>query len=522
MLRKDYMTWACGSHEISLARPQIMGVVNVTPDSFSDGGDHATPQAAIDYAFQLLDEGADIIDVGGESTRPGFTAVTPDEEARRVMPVVQALAKAGAIVSIDTRHAQVAKMAVKLGASIINDVTGFTDPEMIEVATQTGAGCIVMHAGEVSQPVRRRSVSLSTDAKARERAKAEKIAEEEGKVLVADNPTAAELDKQKSAEKLDEVMKKSARGYASTVRLAGTRRFTLPEEAPIMRQVMGFLSDRARELRRAGVSKERICIDPGPGFGKLAGEDVVIQRANQKLCTMGYPVMCAVSRKRLVGAVSGVTEAAARDAATIGIVLGAVQDGASILRVHNVAATRQALDAYLATTRSDERRAFIALGSNMGNPSLNIAKAVVAIDEIPLTCVVDTSNAYKTEPAYGLKSAVVDAVVEIKTELSPLVLLDNLLAIEKSMGRVRDNNAPHAANRTIDLDLLWMEGEYHAGNKLQLPHPRIGERDFVIIPMQDLVHDAERFFQHEGINVLASEYRYGRIIEDLGPIAWQD
>ncbi|MBF0947370.1 MAG: dihydropteroate synthase, partial [Atopobium sp.] len=145
MLRQSYNTWQCGTHTISLARPRIMGVLNVTPDSFSDGGKNFDPEAAIARGLQMLDEGADIIDVGGESTRPGHTPVLPTEEAERVVPVVRALVAAGAIVSIDTRHAEVAKMCVRLGASIINDVSGFTDPEMVAVAAESDCGCIVMH-----------------------------------------------------------------------------------------------------------------------------------------------------------------------------------------------------------------------------------------------------------------------------------------------------------------------------------------------------------------------------------------
>ena len=105
MLRSDYSTWQCGRFELSLARPRIMGILNVTPDSFSDGGENVDPDAAIARGLQMLDEGADIIDVGGESTRPGHDPVDPDDEAERVIPVVRALAEAGAIVSIDTRHA---------------------------------------------------------------------------------------------------------------------------------------------------------------------------------------------------------------------------------------------------------------------------------------------------------------------------------------------------------------------------------------------------------------------------------
>ena len=158
-MANDSKTWRCGKYELSFDRPRIMGVLNVTPDSFSDGGEHFDPDAAIEYGLAMLDAGADIIDVGGESTRPGFTPVNPDEEARRVLPVVRALAKEGAIVSIDTRHVAVAKAAVRCGASIVNDVTGFTDPKMVEFVKTSTCGVIVMHAGEVAAPARTRRCS---------------------------------------------------------------------------------------------------------------------------------------------------------------------------------------------------------------------------------------------------------------------------------------------------------------------------------------------------------------------------
>ena len=117
MLRENYATWRCGTHEISLARPRIMGILNVTPDSFSDGGENLDHKTAIARGLAMLDEGADIIDVGGESTRPGHTPVSSKEEAERVVPVVRALVEAGAVVSIDTRHADVARMCVRLGTT---------------------------------------------------------------------------------------------------------------------------------------------------------------------------------------------------------------------------------------------------------------------------------------------------------------------------------------------------------------------------------------------------------------------
>lgn len=526
MLREDLATWHCGKHNISLARPRIMGVLNVTPDSFSDGGAHADTDAAIEWGLKLLDDGADIIDVGGESTRPGFRPVSPDEEAKRVIPVIRALVDAGAVVSIDTRHPEVARLAVKLGASIVNDVTGYTNPEMVRVAVESDCGCVVMHAGEVSGRTARRSVTLDSSAAARAAA-----AHAKGAVPAKDadepeklaEPSSAEVADAAAAERLDEVMRRSARGVTSpTVTLAGgNRRFTLPESAPIMRHVMGFLGDQARELMRAGVSRERICIDPGPGFGKLADEDVVIQRANAKMVSMGYPVMCAVSRKRFVGAVSGVTDAAARDAATAGVCIAAVESGVRLLRVHDVAGVAQALNSYWSVAHPDPRRAFVALGSNVGDRLEYLKRATALINAIPLTCVTAVSRAYETDPAYGIAMPVANAVAEIRTELAPLVLIDALLDVEKKLGRTRPAGQEGHGPRTIDCDLLWMEGESHAGRKLALPHPRLGERDFVIVPMEDLMHDPERFLAHAGISVLPREQRVGLVRADLGELAWE-
>ncbi len=481
MLRENYATWRCGSHEISLARPRIMGILNVTPDSFSDGGQNLDHQKAIARGLQMLDEGADIIDVGGESTRPGHTPVSSQEEAERIVPVVRALVAEGAIVSVDTRHADVAKMCVRLGASIINDVSGFTDPDMVQVAASTNCGCVVMHWDQegLGSHVARREVLLDESRPVR----------------------------------------------ATPRQVTSQHRFTLPDEAPIMRQVMGFLGDQARILMRAGVSHDRICVDPGPGFDKFADEDVVIQRATRSMVSMGYPVLCAVSRKRFVGAVSGVDAASDRDAATYGICISAIASGARILRVHDVAGTAQAINAYWSVSHKDSRQGFVALGSNVGDRLAYLTRAVQLIDDIPLTCVVSVSHAYESEPAYGLVDPVANAVAEIRTELHPLVLLDHLKSIEDALDRTREaDRDPKVAGsepRTIDCDLVWVEGEEHAGRKLVLPHPRLGERDFVILPMEDLMHDPERFLRHGGVNVVAREDRVGHVVDDLGPITWE-
>lgn len=484
MLRENHTTWRCGAHEISLARPRIMGVLNVTPDSFSDGGENLDPKAAVARGLEMLDEGADIIDVGGESRRPGHTPVPSKEEAERIVPVVRALVAEGAVVSVDTRHADVARMCVRLGAAIVNDVTGFTDPEMVQVAADTDCGCIVMHWSKDSLAARppRRQVLLDES-----------------------RPT----------------------GSAAQRPVTSQRRFTLPEEAPIMRKVMGFLGDQARTLMRAGVARERICVDPGPGFDKMADEDVVIQRATRSMVSMGYPVVTAVSRKRFVGAVSGVADAAERDFATAGICISALENGARILRVHDVAGVSQAVNAYWAVSHKDARQGFVSLGSNVGNRVANLARATQLIDEIPLTCVVNVSHAYETEPAYGIATPVANAVAEIRTELHPLVLMGKLLEVENELGRIRadaatrDPKKPGSGPRTIDCDLMWVEGERHAGSRLTLPHPRLGERDYAIVPMEDLMHDPVRFLTHGGVEVLPRDQRVGLVTADLGEVAWE-
>ena len=482
MLRENFATWHCGAHEISLARPRIMGILNVTPDSFSDGGKNFDAKAAIARGLEMLDEGADIIDVGGESTRPGHTPVSPKVEAERVVPVVRALVEAGAVVSVDTRHAEVARICVRLGAAIINDVSGFTDPEMVDVAADTSCGCIVMHWNHdgLGSRAPRRQVTLDQS-----------------------RPNGSALPRP----------------------VLSQRRFTLPEEAPIMRQVMGFLGDQARTLQRAGVSHDRICMDPGAGFDKLADEDVVIQRATRSMASMGYPLVCAVSRKRFVGALSGVEDAAARDAATAGACISAIENGARILRVHDVAGVSQAVNAYWAVSHKDPRQGFVSLGSNVGNRVGNIARAVQLIDEIPLTCVVSVSHAYETEPAYGIATPVANAVAEIRTELHPLVLMGKLLEVEDELGRIRekdrDPKKPGSGPRTIDCDLMWVEGESHAGSRLTLPHPRLGERDYVIVPMEDLMHSPERFLAHAGVEVAPREQRVGHVTAELGEVSWE-
>lgn len=571
-MAQDVKAWSCGNYTLTFDRPRIMGVLNVTPDSFSDGGEHFDPEAAIAHGVAMLDAGADIIDVGGESTRPGFRPVDADEEARRILPVVRALAQRGAIVSIDTRHVEVAKAAVRVGASIVNDVTGFTDPQMVEFVKSSTCGVIIVHAGEVSdQPTHARTaVQLDTTAAAYMAERAREAEEEaaaarsgrgskrsrtrllgtpklsggfvQQQLPFAEMPNGSDagegaqaaedlVDAAGSAsagesgsgtvvtDELAIVMNRAARQAQAYVSTSQLRRFTLPDSAPIMRRIMGFLSDQARALMRAGVARERICIDPGAGFGKSTNEDIIIQRETAKMASLGYPLLCAVSRKRFVGAVSGVEEAADRDAATFGVCLGAIENGANIVRVHNVAGFAQFLNGFWSVARPQPRRAFVALGSNKGQRLDNIRAARDLIAEIPLTCVSNCSRIYESEPAYEVRQApFANAVIEIKTELAPTVLLDELLEIENRLGRNRTKSARPNGPRVIDCDLLWMDGETHGGDKLRLPHPKLGERDFVLVPLEDLMHDPARFFRYEGVPVLEPEERIGHVVGELGTL----
>ncbi|MBQ9059458.1 MAG: dihydropteroate synthase [Atopobiaceae bacterium] len=492
MLQDRFGVWRCGDYELSLARPRVMGILNVTPDSFSDGGSHVGKDQAVEHALRMLDEGADIIDVGGESRRPGFAAVSAEEEAQRVVPVVADLVAQGVIVSVDTRNAELARVCLRLGASIINDVTGFSSPEMVELAASSGCGCVIMHAGKVPGHAARRSVQLDGPA------------------------LGTHTDKVPASDRLQELMDNAAKNMPSPS--SSRRPTTTPEAAPILRQVMGFLGDQARTLMRAGVDRERLCVDPGAGFGKFADEDVVIQRATAKLASMGYPLMCAVSRKRVVGATTAVSQPQDRDAGSIGMALAALQAGARVFRVHDVAGTAQALNTYWAMVNPVARKAYISLGSYVGERMSYLSRARALIDAIPLTCVTGTSHVYETEPAYGIRDAVANCVVEIKTELAPLVLLDALMDVETQLGRTRDWRSSIPGPRTIDCDLVWMEDEIHTGRKLKLPHPGFGERDYVLRPLADLMRDPERFFTHAGIELVPAEERVGKVVKDLGEL----
>ncbi len=464
--------WRCGSVTLDLRRTRVMGIVNVTPDSFSDGGTHADPDAALAWGRRLLDEGADLLDVGGESTRPGFTPVDPEREAARVVPVIRGLAELGAVVSVDTRHASVARAALEAGAAVVNDVSGFTDPAMVDVVAQSDCGVVCMWAGRGA--LDSSSASVAADY-------------------------FSPLGDGTGADRAGERARRGREFVGSVAR---------------------WLLDQAAALEAAGVDRSRICLDPGIGFGTTFEQDLAIQREMRALTHLGYPVLCALSRKRSMGVVTGANPAPARDAASLGAGLAAMTRGCRVLRVHEVACTSEAFRAAEASWgKVGERRALVGLGSNLGDRLQTLKGAVEQIDRLPLTRVLCVSHAYDTEPAYlDDQPTFANAVVEVATELHPMALLPLLLGLEDANGRVRGvPNGP----RTLDLDLLAMEGETHAGSRLTLPHPRIGERDFVLVPMADVLGGAaraEELCRELGVEVAPAGSRLGRVTADLGAI----
>ncbi len=394
-----------------------MGILNVTPDSFSDGGVYADAEAAVAHAMEMVAQGASIIDVGGESTRPGSDEVDPDTEWARIGEVVRTLAERELCVSVDTRHAAVAKRALEAGASIVNDVSGFRDEAMVQVVAASGCGCVVMHmAGEPK--------------------------------TMQENPT------------YDDVVT----------------------------EVRDYLRDRAAALQAAGVDRSRICIDPGPGFGKTPKQTIELMRNLHELVHLGYPVMVAASRKSYVGYAYHVEEPHERDVASAAEALLACELGASVVRTHNVEMTRAAL--------TDLRPAvLLGLGANVAlvaepgeETEAKIAQLNLAVGQLcslPDTQIIDMAPFYESEPAYYTdQDPFVNTVVLLRTGLPPKELLGYLHGIENSLGRVREiENGP----RTLDIDILDYQMYVASDDELTLPHPRVTERDFVVKPLLDIL-----------------------------------
>lgn len=431
--------WRCSTYEFDERMPIIMGILNVTPDSFSDGGQHNRPDDAIDHALKLVEQGAHIIDVGGESTRPGAAEVPIEEELRRTVGVVAELSRRGVCVSIDTRHAEVARACVAAGAAIINDVSGFRDPAMVDAAAACDAGLVVMHM----------------------------------------------------------------RGEPSTMQ-------NDTSYVDVVAEVRDYLARRAGELEASGIARERICLDPGPGFGKTPQQSLELMRNLQELVRLGYPVMTAASRKRYVGFAYGIDDPKDRDVASAAEALLGCELGATIVRTHNVEATASAL-------RDLRPLAVIALGCNVAlvaqpgeEREAKIAQlnmAIGALCTLPDTDIVDISSFYESEPAYYEdQDPFVNAVALVRTGIAPKELLGYLHAIENSLGRVREiPNGP----RTCDLDIVDYQMYVADTEELTLPHPRALERDFVVRPLSEI---RPNFAFADGSTLSAADVKYGAAV----------
>ena len=272
--------WTVRDRIVTLDHALVMGIVNVTPDSFSDGGSFFSPGAALAHAARLLAEGADILDIGGESTRPqGAEPVSADEELRRILPVIRALAAEHpeALLSVDTVKSSVAEAAILAGAHIVNDVSAMRlDPAMPAVCARHDVGIVLMHSrGGVED--------MATYAHA----------------VYAGDPLDAVLEE------------------------------------------LGHRVDLALEQ---GIARERIVVDPGIGFGKRSAHSLRLLGCLERLAAWGFPVMIGASRKRFIGEIIGVAEPRLRVHGSVGAAVAAYERGARIFRVHDVAATRQALD----------------------------------------------------------------------------------------------------------------------------------------------------------------------------------
>lgn len=411
------MNWRCSTFTFDTKMPTVMGILNVTPDSFSDGGQHNTLQAALDHAHEMVEQGAKIVDVGGESTRSGSAEVGVQEELDRVLPVVKALAGEGICVSIDTRHAEVARACVEAGASIINDVSGFRDPAMQQVAAGCDAGLVIMHMqGEPG--------------------------------TMQDNP----------------------------------------QYVDVVAEVKEYLRNQAEMLQSLGVSKDRICIDPGPGFGKTPKQSLELMRNIHELVHLGYPVMAAPSRKSYVGYAYHIDDPKERDIASAAEALLAAELGASVFRMHNVAMTMAGLKdlrPYVVLGLGCNVAAGVYEGMGVQGKIAQLNHAISNLMRIPDTEVIDVAGFYESEPAYYEDQDVfVNTVVLLRSGVAPKELLGFLHNIENALGRVREiENGP----RTCDIDILDYQMYVCESDFLTLPHPRICERDFVVKPFAEIL-----------------------------------
>jgi dihydropteroate synthase len=271
----------CAGRVLVLDRPRVMGIVNVTPDSFSDGGEHASVDAAVAHALRLVEEGADILDIGGESTRPGAAEVSVDEELARVIPVIERLsAEVDVPISIDTSKPEVMRAAIAAGAGMINDVHALRREGALDTAAALGVPVVLMHM----------------------------------------------------------------QGEPRSMQQA-------PDYDDVVAEVHRFLAERIFSAEMAGIAKKKIVIDPGFGFGKTTAHNLALLARLDRFADLGVPVLAGLSRKRSIGELTGRDDPHARVHGSVAAHLIAAQRGAMLLRVHDVAATVDAIKVWDAVAK---------------------------------------------------------------------------------------------------------------------------------------------------------------------------
>lgn len=272
----------CGPFRLDLSRPLVMGIVNATPDSFSDGGQHLQREAAIAHARRLIAEGADIVDIGGESTRPGAQPVSAQEELERVLPIIEGLRGIAVPISVDTCKPEVMRAAISAGASMVNDINALQDAAALDAVAASGVAVCLMHKQGNPQTMQQQ-----------------------------------------------------------------------PHYQNVVVEVRDFLRERIAAAEAAGIARERIVIDPGFCFGKTLAHNLDLLRHLDRLRELGMPIMAGLSRKSMLGTITG-REVGDRVAASVATALIAVQRGASIVRVHDVRETVDALKIWNAINESEQ------------------------------------------------------------------------------------------------------------------------------------------------------------------------
>ena len=278
----------CGNFQLDLSRPLVMGIVNVTPDSFSDGGQHLQRDAALAHAQQLIQEGADLLDIGGESTRPGAPPIGLQEELDRIMPVIEGLRGVPLPLSVDTNKPEVMRAALAAGISMVNDINALQQPDAMAAVAASKAAVCLMHMQGTPQTMQQQ-----------------------------------------------------------------------PHYQDVLAEVLEFLRARIAAALAAGIARERIVIDPGFGFGKTLAHNLDLLRHLQEFSVLGVPLLAGLSRKSMLGAITG-QDVEHRVHASVTAALLAVQRGAKIVRVHDVGATVDALKVWNAVNTENTFNAKLA------------------------------------------------------------------------------------------------------------------------------------------------------------------